>query len=121
MLNRNEKILPSLYTPEELGNKFAESFLGKVETIRSSFEPSNTYIVDCNCNSCLPIAKSKPNQFSNFTELTQDEVRSIIMKCANKTCNLDTLPTWLAKDNVDAVLPCVTDIVNSSLTEGIFS
>ena len=98
------------------------SFLGKVETIRSSFESSNAYIVDCSCNSCspVPLNKSKPKQFGNFTELTQDEVCSIIMKCANKTCNLDTLPTWLVKDNVDAILPCITDIVNSSLKEGIF-
>ena len=64
--------------------------------------------------------KSKPKQFGNFIELTQNEVRSIIMKCANKTCNLDTLSTWLVKDNVDAVLPCITDIVNSSLRGGIF-
>ena len=122
LLNRNEKILPSLYTPEELGNEFAESFLGKVETIRSSFESSNTYIVDCSCNSCspVPLNKSKPKQFGNFTELTQDEVRSIIMKCANKTCNLDTLPIWLVKGKAEVVLPCITDIVNPSLREGIF-
>ena len=42
------------------------------------------------------------------------------MKCANKTRNLDTLPTWPVKDDVNAVLPCTTDIVNSFLREGIF-
>ena len=42
------------------------------------------------------------------------------MDCANKTCTLDCLPTWLLKDNIDVVLPVITDIVNTSLTTGVF-
>ena len=42
------------------------------------------------------------------------------MDCANKTCTLDWLPTWLLQDNMDVVVPVITNIVNTYLTTGVF-
>jgi hypothetical protein len=124
LLNKNEKILPSTYTPDVLSNKFAEFFIEKVEKIRSSIRCSKS------ANSSNPNQMSKSLLYGNhdiikcnldqFKKLTQCDVLSIIRSCANKTCSLDGLPTWLLKENIDTVLPYLTDIVNSSLTNGIF-
>ncbi|XP_072043250.1 uncharacterized protein [Amphiura filiformis] len=138
LLNQNEKSLPSLYTPDVLSNKFAEFFNEKVEKIRISIKcsvkdssvkgrsvkDSSSNVIDIppgnDSVSSLHSDVVIQNHLDHFRELTEDDVRSIIMKCANKTCSLDSLPTWLLKENIDIVLPCVIDIINSSLTNGIF-
>ena len=38
----------------------------------------------------------------------------------NKTCGLDTCPTILLKESLEAHLPTVLDIFNSSLKHGVF-
>ena len=38
----------------------------------------------------------------------------------NKTCELDAIPTYLFRDILLAVLKTITQIVNISLTTGIF-
>ena len=60
------------------------------------------------------------NDLVCYKKLDQNEVNRIIMGCSNKICTLDCLPTWLLKDNIDVVLPVITDIVNTSLTTGVF-
>ena len=42
------------------------------------------------------------------------------MKCANKSCELDPIPTWLLKKCLSVLLPLITKIVNMSLTTGTF-
>ena len=56
-------------------------------------------------------------------KFAQNEVYRIVMNCANKTCTLDCLPNWLLKDTIDVVmvvLPVITNVVNTSLTTGVF-
>ncbi len=60
------------------------------------------------------------NVMDRFKELDQSEVCRIVKGCTNKSCILDSLPTWLLKENIDVVLPVLTDIVNTSLTSGVF-
>ena len=42
------------------------------------------------------------------------------MSSATKSCQLDPIPTWLLKENLDHVLPLLTSIVNQSLSTGTF-
>ena len=58
--------------------------------------------------------------FSSFSPITQHELRRIIGLSAPKTCELDPLPTPLLCELLDSVLPLLTDIVNKSLTSGVF-
>ena len=51
----------------------------------------------------------------NFT-VQVAKVRKLLIKSPNKTCELDTIPTWLLKDCIDQLLPLVTVIINKSLT-----
>ena len=42
------------------------------------------------------------------------------MQFPSKSCSLDSLPTWILKDNLHVLLPFITNIVNSSLISGVF-
>jgi hypothetical protein len=111
-----------------LSNKFAEFFIDKVDKIRSSIKSSllssscksgcSGGVSSCDCSSSKNVKYH--NILYHFKELSESDVQSIIMKCANKTCTLDGLPTWLLKSNINAVLPPITCIVNSSLRTGVF-
>ena len=39
---------------------------------------------------------------------------------SNKTCFLDPIPTLVVKDNIDSVVPVLSEIVRRSLTQGMF-
>ena len=57
---------------------------------------------------------------SSFTQAPPDEISKIIQKSAAKSCSSDTLPTWLLKEHLEVMLPVITDIVNLSLSTGVF-
>ena len=52
--------------------------------------------------------------------MTNEEMEREILNMKNKTCELDIIPTNLLKDILPAVLETITQIVNKSLTTGIF-
>ena len=59
-----------------------------------------------------------PN-FSCFKQVSQEEIRKIIMKSPSKSCLLDPWPTFLVKECIDILLPSITRLVNGSLAEGV--
>ena len=62
------------------------------------------------CSSC----------FNNFSEVTVDQITKLIAKSKPKTSKLDPARTGLIKQSVNIVAPFVTNIINASLTSGIF-
>ena len=60
-------------------------------------------------------------QFNAFTTLSEGDVRQLIHDSSKKSCNLDPLPTSVALDYVDTLLPAITKIINLSLTSGQFA
>ena len=52
-----------------------------------------------------------------FRPTSEVEVKEIIIKSPNKSCDLDPLPTWFLKKCVDQLLPIITAIVNRSVDE----
>ena len=57
-----------------------------------------------------------------FQALACGDVKRIIMQFPNKSCWLDSLPTWILNDNLHVSLPFtfITKIVNSLLISGVF-
>ena len=53
---------------------------------------------------------------SNFTPVSEDEMKKIIGKSNSKCCILDPIPTSLLKKCLDVLLPTICAIVNISLT-----
>ena len=56
----------------------------------------------------------------SFAFVTPSELLKMFKSCSNATCRVDPIPTWLLKNNIDNLLPLLTDVVNSSLTTGVF-
>jgi len=64
--------------------------------------------------------KNAPTNISFFNPVTEEEVSKIILNSSNSFCDLDPLPTSLLKQCLPALLPTITDIINLSLSTGVF-
>lgn len=55
-----------------------------------------------------------------FTPVTENEIRKIIAKSSDASCDLDPMPTSFIKQHINVLAPVITDMVNSSLQNGKF-
>ena len=85
--------------------------MGKIENIRENLAENQTYI---------PMGKMTPS-LAEFRSFDQMEVKKIIIDMKTKTCELDALPMKLLKDCLVDILPTITDLVNISLSDGVFA
>ena len=116
LLNKSPKVLPALDCSDQaLANDFLSFFIKKVEKIRANVSVSGPTIFEDDEGTC-----TNNVNMAAFSSLTESEVSKIITRFPSKTCYLDTLPTWLVKDNLPILLPIFTRVVNSSLMSGVF-
>ena len=57
-------------------------------------------------------------KLENFSLISEDEIRKIIRKSSNASCQLDPIPTWLVKLSGDELVPVLSKMVNLHLSEG---
>jgi hypothetical protein len=109
MGDTGEVILPTTTSAEELANKFSDFFQTKIDQIRKNISVS----VD------IPVLDAdtlfEGISLHDFPQTTEEEVKKIINKSPNKSCELDPLPTWLLKKCVNQLAPLITTIINKSL------
>ena len=105
-----EAVLPSHESKKGFADRFVTFFSDKIDKIRNSFSSSDSFT--------LPPPPDVPN-FSCFKQVSQEEIRKIIMKSPTKSCLLDPWPTFLVKESIDILLPSITRLVNCSLSEGV--
>ena len=114
ILHRNpSNSSPDTPDTESLANSFLQFFSDKIERIRSKFSPS-----DSPDPFLFPIVP--PPNLSNFDPTTFSEIRNLIFSSQNKPCELDSIPTFLLKLCFDELGPTIINIINFSLSEGIF-
>ena len=101
-----------------LSNDFAKYFITKIENIMSdiitiieSEDLNDTYNYE---------PASNEIQMLNFSPLTTDQVKKIIISSKSKSSRLDPIPTTLLKDCLDVLITPITNIVNASLENGVF-
>jgi len=87
---------------------FASSFSRKVDEIRADAATAPPPVITNTTLSSLP----------SFHPASEAEVRHIIMSSPVKSCPLDPWPTFLIREYVDLLTPCVTHLVNISLNSG---
>ena len=110
LLKSNHKTsLPTVADPCELPSKFQEFFETKIDKIRKNFD---TVLLS---NPHTNVASLKV-----FEKATASEVRKVIMNSPNKSCEIDSIPTWLLKECIDELLPLITTLINRSLSTGKF-
>ena len=91
-----------------------QTFTDKMCTIRNSFPPTNpTVSVD---------QTSYSGKFlQTFTPVTEQFVLEFLQMTTPKSCDLDPIPTKLLYENLDVLLPTITNIINTSLASGVVS
>lgn len=104
--------LPPHEDPRHLANDFGEFFCKKIELIQEEID--NIVIEPPQVEYRLPDAK-----LMDFSLLTEEYMRHIIISSSNATCKLDPIPTWLLKQCCDILAPVITRLVNLSLGEGL--
>ena len=110
LLKSNHKTsLPTVADPCELPSKFQEFFETKIDKIRKNFD---TVLLN---NPHTNVASLKV-----FEKATASKVRKVIMNSPNKSCEIDSIPTWLLKECIDELLPLITTLINRSLSTGKF-
>jgi len=104
-------VLPEHESSKELANRFGAFFTEKIVKIRQNLTSSDGIHTND-----IPDEHDIP-QLTEFAPVTEEDVRKVIAKSPNKSCDMDPLPTWLLKDCLDELLPSITRIINRSLRE----
>ena len=103
-------ILPSTISRPDLPDTFNQLFINRIEQIRQGI-------------SAIEIQRdSDPNfqgsLFSEFSCVSEGQVKEIIIKMPVTSCDLDPIPASLLLDCLDELVPIITKIMNISLTTG---
>ena len=61
-----------------------------------------------------------PTDLTFFSPATEDEICKLLSQSSNTFCDLDPIPTALLKHCLPALLSTITNIVNLSLSSGVF-
>jgi len=91
--------LPHLTSAELLGDKFSSYFMRETTMIMNkiiSDTPNTTRNISMDANIMF-----NGNMLEIFRPTSEVEVKEIIVKSPNKSCDLDPLPSWLLKKCVD--------------------
>jgi len=86
------------------------------------FDEKIAGVRESTAHAALPSYVAAPShcEFSAFRVLTNDDVIAAICKLPDKQCATDPLPTNLSKDNVDMLAPFITELLNRTLSSGVF-
>ena len=122
LLNKGKSSsLPQHDNLETLANNFSDFFQNKIETIRCNLNNLEETAEPLSCPPTSELLTPCETPIDQFEPATQDEIMKIIKSSSKASCSLDPLPTRLLVDNfLPELLPVITDIVNSSLSSGIF-
>ena len=113
-MNREKlDVLPQSNSPRELANKFLQFFADKITGIRLKFSSSNEV-------EGLSLPQVSPPNYGTFHPTTLNEIRQIVFSSPSKQCLLDIIPTDILKQCFDVLGPVITELVNLSLSAGMF-
>ena len=105
---------PSSFNLDSLPQSFATFFLDKIHKLPSSILSGTT-----TSSPHLPPA-FKPPELSFFHPATIAEVSALLSSSPDTSCDLDPIPTSLLKQCKSVLLPTITNIINLSLSTGVF-
>jgi len=116
---KSDPIFPTSSSADQLANSFADFFEEKIQTIQAGFDEDN----DCeSLYSSLDPQHDTPgfcNYLSDFQEISADDLYKICQPLANKSCELDPIPSCILRTCLKSLLPIITKIVNLSLSSAI--
>ena len=60
------------------------------------------------------------SELSNFSAVSESDIRKVMSKLGTKSCELDIIPTHIVKNYLDTFITASTLLVNLSLKNGKF-
>ena len=108
---KNSTPTPSSLDSDDIPQALSEYFTNKIITIRNSFPPLNPTVT-------MDKTTYSGKLLQTFTPVTEQFVSEILQKTVPKSCDLDPIPTKLLYENLDVLLPTITNIINTSLASG---
>ena len=114
MYTNPKPALPDHDHLELLLNRFSNHLKDKIAIIRCDIASHATQPTLCSSEA------STTSHLSTFQQVTTNEITDLVVKSACKSCRLDRIPTGLVKDNISILAPVIADIVNLSITTGVF-
>ena len=112
MLCNSGTKLPDCDCPSRLSKDFNTFFITKIKKICESFSGSPLSLESDTHN--------LTSYFSSFINVTDDFVLKTIMGSPKSSSIVDILPTSVLIDHIDILLPYISFLFNSSLSEGVF-
>ena len=106
------KLLPTIYTSDDLPSIFVKHFINKVDTLRASI--ASEHVASTLATGTTAAA------FSSFEKVPQLIVKECILNSVPKSCELDPIPSKLLIECLDSIIPSLTDLFNSFLASDIF-
>ena len=105
--------LPAHVDETVMAQSFSDYFHTKIKTIRDELDETVNAI---QLSDCHPRCDSS---LATFDVVTEDEMDKFITESPSKSCSMDPIPTTLLKSVTPAILPILTEIINTSMTSGI--
>ena len=98
--------------PKHSADQFCSYFVDKIKILRLKLQ-----LIDLNP---LSLPDKLPPLFSSFKLVLVDEIKQLILSLPKSTCLLDPVLSHLLPHCFDSIAPIITQIVNLSLSSGIF-
>ena len=106
--------LPEHDSAKDLADSFVQFFNDKIEKLQQKLEATDMPPLSVEIN------ETCTTSFAEFDIVTEEEVLEAIKSASITSCPLDPLPVDIFKQCLPEVLPTITNIVNMSLSSGMF-
>ena len=107
-------VLPSCDSLSTLSQSFAKFFSDKIHKLHTRFSSNHS---SSSPHTAPPFT---PPSFSSFSPVNCEEVLNLLTHSPDTSCDLDPIPTSLLKQCSHVLLPTITNIINLSLSTGVF-
>ena len=105
--------LPNLPSVTSIAQQFATFFSEKVTKLNTSIPPVNQ-------SPHFPQPPRTSPKLAGFRLTDISEITKLVLQSPTKQCELDPIRTFLLKESISVLAPTITEIVNLSLSSGIF-
>jgi len=110
--------LPSNQSPLSLAESFNEFFINKITAIRTALHQMESTISSLSFDLDTRMSPSI-GKLDSFTLCSVEEIEKLLKKSSHASCHLDPIPTHILCE-LPSLIPIITDIVNKSLSTGLF-
>ena len=110
-VSNNTNPIPECENDEKLAEYFVDYFMTRINNICDNLDRFPKYD---------PPLRQTP-RLTQFNELMTEEVQEMINNMQAKTCGSDHIPTKVFKEISPLLIQQITNIINISLTEGVFA